>query len=71
MKKIIVFGATGNIGMYFVDYCSKRLDKSQYELIAVGRKKTQWFDEHGITYLQIDLCNEDDFKKLQIGRAHV
>lgn len=64
MKKIVVFGATGNIGMYFVDYCKKHLDLSQYEIIAVGRKNTLFFENTGITYINVDVCNEEDFEKL-------
>lgn len=64
MKKIIVFGATGNIGVYFVDYCMNNLNTKEYELIAVGRKKTDYFRKKGITYINLDLCEADDFKKL-------
>lgn len=64
MKKIILFGATGNTGMYFADYCNMYLDKSEYELIAVGRKTTKWFEKNGITYIQVDIREEKDFEKL-------
>ena len=64
MKKIILFGATGNVGMYFADYCAKNLDKNQFELVATGRKNTDWFERHNITYMQVDLRCEEDFKKL-------
>ena len=64
MKKIILFGATGNVGMYFADYCAKKLDKSEYELIAVGRKQTDWFENNGISYVRVDLCKQEDFEKL-------
>lgn len=64
MKKIILFGATGNTGMYFADYCNQLLDKEQYELIAVGRKDTAWFEEHGITYYRVDIRCQGDFEKL-------
>ena len=43
MKKIIIFGATGNIGAYFTDYCKEHLDEKEYEVIAVGRKRTEFF----------------------------
>lgn len=64
MKKIVLFGATGNTGMYFADYCQQYLDKNEYELIAVGRKSTKWFEENGIKYYQVDIRKEEDFKKL-------
>ena len=38
MKKIVIFGATGNIGMYLVDYLKDHLN-CDYEIIAVGRQK--------------------------------
>ena len=70
MKKIVLFGATGNTGMYFADYCLKNLDKSKYELICVGRKATHWFKNNGITYHQVDIRYEDDFSKLPADSVH-
>ena len=29
--EIVLFGATGNIGAYFTDYCKKHLDAEKYE----------------------------------------
>ena len=55
MKKIIIFGATGNIGAYFTDYCNKHLDKNEYELIAVGRRKTSYFQDNDIKYIKVGL----------------
>ena len=43
MKKIVIFGATGNIGAYLVDYCYQHINKKQYEIVAVGRKQTDYF----------------------------
>lgn len=70
MKKVVLFGATGNTGMYFADYCSKYLDKNKYELIAVGRKKTKWFENNGIRYVQVDIRNEKDFEQLPQKDIH-
>ena len=64
MKKILIFGATGNIGAYFVDYCCQNIDKNEYEIIAVGRKNTDFFKSYGIEYIQLDVCNASDFDKL-------
>lgn len=64
MKKIVIFGATGNIGAYLTDYCYKQLDARKYEVVAVGRKHTDFYKKLGIQYLNIDIRNEDDFKKL-------
>lgn len=70
MKKIIIFGATGNTGVYFVDYCKEFLDKSKYEIIATGRKKTDLFDDLGVKYINVDLTRDDDFKKLPIDDVY-
>lgn len=64
MKKIIIFGATGNTGCYFVDYCAAHLNPDEYEIIAVGRKTTDFFNQHGIKYIQVDISNKEDFLKL-------
>lgn len=64
MKKVIIFGATGNIGAYFTDYCNERFNGTEYEVIAVGRKKTTFFEKRGITYLNVDLCSDIDFDTL-------
>lgn len=70
MKKIIIFGATGNTGMYFADYCAQHFNQTEYEIIAVGRKNTTWFSENGITYKQVDVSNEEDFEKLPQEDVH-
>ena len=64
MKKIIIFGATGNIGAYFTDYCKEHLDEKEYEVIAVGRKRTEFFEKQGIQYINVDLCKAEDFERL-------
>lgn len=64
MKKIIVFGATGNIGAYLVDYLNSKLNRIEYKVIAVGRKKTNFFEKIGVQYLRVDVNKEEDFEKL-------
>lgn len=64
MKKIVVFGATGNIGAYLVDYLADKIDRSKFEIIAVGRKETKFFDRYGIEYISLDVEREADFQKL-------
>lgn len=39
MKKIIVFGATGNVGSYFTKYASEYFSKDEYQIIASGKRK--------------------------------
>lgn len=64
MKKIVLFGATGNIGIYFTDYCRQHLNPNEYEVIAVGRKRTDLFEQLGVRYYSLDLQREDDFNVL-------
>ena len=67
MKKIVVFGATGNVGAYFTDYCKEYLNPEEYKVIAVGRKKTVYFDNAGIEYKRVDICDKKDFEKYNIS----
>jgi UDP-glucose 4-epimerase len=64
MKKIVVFGATGNAGAYFIDYCTAHLNRTEYEVVAVGRKDTSHFRSAGIPYYRVDIRNERDFDGL-------
>ncbi len=63
-KKIVLFGATGNTGVYLADYIKTHLDEDRYELIAVGRKNTDLFERAGIAYKRVDICSAEDFQKL-------
>ena len=64
MKNVLVFGATGNIGVYLVDYLKEQFADSEYRVIAVGRRNTSFFEEQGIEYLQVDVTKDEDFNKL-------
>ena len=70
MKKIVIFGATGNIGAYLTDYCNQHIDKNKYEIVAVGRKKTDFFEKHGIKYVQVDVCKQEDFDRLPTDNVY-
>lgn len=52
MKKIVVFGASGDVGRYFIDYLlQEKLDR---QIIAVGhRKKFSIFNQ----YPSISFCS--------------
>ena len=67
MKKILVFGATGNIGAYLVDYLNSHLNPKEYNVIAIGRKEIHFFENLGIEYLQVDVTNTENFEKLPKG----
>lgn len=64
MKKILVIGATGHLGAYTVDYLKDHLDMNEFELIAVGRKDTDFFTEQGIKYYQVDVTDKEAFDLL-------
>lgn len=66
MKKVIIFGATGNIGVYLTDYCKQNLNPAEYEVIAVGRKKTDFFEKLGVNYINVDIRKNEDFEKLPV-----
>lgn len=64
MKNIIIFGATGNIGTYLIDYILNHTDRKEYNIIAVGRRKTDYFQRYGVEYLSMDISDKAAFDKL-------
>lgn len=64
MKKIIIFGATGNVGSYVLKYAREYFDTKEYEVIASGRRKTNFFEKRGIPYYSVDLTKAEDFDVL-------
>lgn len=69
-KKVIIFGATGNTGAYLTEYCLDNLNKDEFEIIAVGRKDTNFFEKLGIKYFRVDIKKKEDFKKLPLNNIH-
>lgn len=63
MKRIVIFGATGYIGAYFVDYCKDHLEKG-YEIVAVGRHNLDYYSRVGIKTVKVDICKDEDFSDL-------
>lgn len=64
MKKIIIFGSAGNVGSYLTKYANDFFDKSEYQIIASGRRDTDVFDDFGIQYVKVDITKESDFDLL-------
>lgn len=64
MKKVIIFGATGNVGSYVTKYASEFFNRDEYEVIASGRRQTSVFDQFGVNFVQVDMLNKTDFTKL-------
>jgi len=58
--KVIVFGATGGIGAYSILHFR---EKTEYELIAVGHRKSDngFFESKGIKYLSVDVSDYKTF----------
>ena len=63
-KKIVIFGATGNVGAYLVDYALKHFNLDEYEIIASGRRDTDFFYNKGVKYYSVDITVEEDLEKL-------
>lgn len=63
-KKIVIFGATGNTGAYLVEHCVENLDSKEFEIVAVGRKNTNFFSKYGIKYYSVDITDQSQFDKL-------
>lgn len=63
-KKIIIFGATGNVGSYLFKYATEYFNKDEYEIIASGRRQTDFFTKRGYKYYSVDVTKADDFDKL-------
>lgn len=64
LKKIVVFGASGDTGTYFVRYFLEHYKGDDYEIIAVGSRKTDKFACMGVTYYQVDISKKNEFDKL-------
>lgn len=69
-KKIIIFGATGNVGSYLLEYALNYFDKAEYEIIASGRRKTDFFEKRGIKYYAVDLTKENEFEQLPTDNVY-
>ena len=65
VKKVIVLGATGNVGSYFVKYAVENLPRDEYEIIAVGKRpKADVFKDMGVEYISMDITNLESFNVL-------
>lgn len=64
MKKVILFGATGNVGAYVYKYAREYFESSEYEVIGTGRRNTDFFERRGIPYISVDISVREEFDKL-------
>ena len=71
MKKIVIFGATGNVGSYLTRYAKEFFDGRGYEVVAVGRRaEAAVFAEMGVPYYSVDVTRPEDFAKLPACGVH-
>lgn len=64
MQKIIIFGASGNVGSYLAHYAKEFFTKENYEVIASGRRNTDVFEKEKILYISVDITKKEDFSRL-------
>lgn len=64
MKTIVIFGASGDTGKYFVEYLYQHING--YSIIASGTRETNYFDSYDgkVQYIPVDITKESDFEKL-------
>lgn len=62
-QKIVILGATGGIGKYLVDYFIHN-DVYDVQIIGTGRHVNEFKNSEKIEYVQLDISNKNDFKKL-------
>lgn len=66
-KKIVVFGATGNLGTYIAIH----MKEQGYDVIAVGhRNSDNIFVDHGISYYSVDIKKPESFDSLPLDDVY-
>ena len=64
MKKIVVFGASGDTGQYFVKYFLEHYVGDEYQIIATGTRETHYFEQFEVPYYRVDITKKEEFSKL-------
>ncbi len=64
MKRIVIFGASGGTGKYFTKYFIEHCRDNDCEIIAAGRRETNFFDALGVRYVRLDITDRNDFNRL-------
>jgi len=52
------------------EYALNYFNREEYEIIASGRRQTDFFMKKGIEYYSVDLTNDQDFDKLPCENVH-
>lgn len=69
MKKVIVIGATSNVGSYY-SFWARDYFEGKYEIVATGRKQTDFFAKNNMMYINLDMTKPEDFNKLPQKDVH-
>lgn len=69
-KKIVLFGATGNVGSYVLKYALDYFVEKDFEIIASGRRQTDFFSKRGIPYYSVDISKAEDFDILPTDNVY-
>lgn len=65
MKKIVILGATGNVGSYFTKYALENLPKGGFEIVASGKRpEAKVFNDMGIEYISVDITKPETLENL-------
>lgn len=66
MKNIVIFGGSGAVGRYFVNYFLENIDDgNDYQLYVVGsRERTLFLEYEKVTYVAVDISQKDQFEVL-------
>lgn len=62
MKKIVLFGATGNVGQYLTRHLCDAF--SEYDIIAVGRRRPSWLVDTRAQFVSADITKPESFSAL-------
>ncbi len=66
-KTIVIFGATGTLGLHFTDHLHEKLDPNEWRIVATGRKDVAFFDkQYGgeVGYHKLDIADCASFEGL-------
>ena len=64
MRKIVVIGATGNTGAYVTNDLITNVSHLGFEIVAAGRRNTDFFDRYGIEYCCLDMADAATMQSL-------
>lgn len=65
-KKVVIFGATGTLGLYTVDHLASSLDDS-WTIVATGRRCVSFFERHypeKVKYEKVEISDACSFESL-------